>query len=142
MLLAAIYQKTKDVGAERKILEELALRNGDAIPAYMRLLELDAMAKDDRGLAKNARRLLAVNPLFASPHRQLAEAAERLGELAEAIAEFRALSLLDETDPAGVHYHLAKLLKAGGKPVDARREVLKALEDAPRFSTHIPFSSN
>ena len=42
-------------------------------------------------------------------------------------------SLLDDTDPAGVHYHLASLLHQAGKPQEARREVLKSLEQAPRF---------
>ncbi len=41
--------------------------------------------------------------------------------------------MLDDTDPAEVHYHLAKLLHQAGKPQEARREVLKSLEEAPRF---------
>ena len=41
--------------------------------------------------------------------------------------------MLDETDPAEVHYRLAKLLSQAGKKVEARREVLKSLEEAPRF---------
>ncbi len=65
---------------------------------------------------KNARRLLAVNPLIPAPHRQLARAAEQLGERDEAVAAYRALALLDDTDPAEVHYHLAKLLRQAGKP--------------------------
>ena len=48
-------------------------------------------------------------------------------------APIASLSLLDDTDPAGVHYHLASLLRQAGKPQEARREVLKSLEEAPRF---------
>ncbi|MEJ7637174.1 MAG: tetratricopeptide repeat protein [Singulisphaera sp.] len=51
----------------------------------------------------------------------------------EAIAAYRALSLLDETDPAEVHFRLARLLHQAGKKDEARREVLKSLEQAPRF---------
>ena len=53
--------------------------------------------------------------------------------LDEAIGAYRALALLDDTDPARVHYHLASLLRQSGKPQEARREVLKSLEQAPRF---------
>jgi tetratricopeptide (TPR) repeat protein len=133
VLLAAIYRKTSDSAAERAVLEELAAIDGDASSAYLRLMEIYAQARDDKNLAKNARRLLAVNPLIASPHRQLALAAERLGERDEAVSEYRALALLDDTDPAGTHFHLAKLLQQVGKPAEARREVLKALDAAPRF---------
>ena len=43
------------------------------------------------------------------------------------------MALLDDTDPAEVHYRLAKLLSQAGKKDEARREVLKSLEEAPRF---------
>jgi tetratricopeptide (TPR) repeat protein len=56
-----------------------------------------------------------------------------LGERDEAVTAYRALAILDDTDPAEVHYHLAKLLRQAGKPQEARREVLKSLEEAPRF---------
>ena len=46
---------------------------------------------------------------------------------------YRALVLLDDTDIAGTHYHLARLLREAGKPAEARREVLRSLEEAPRF---------
>ena len=85
------------------------------------------------GVAKNARRFLAVNPLVPTPHRQLARAAEHLGERDDALTAYRAVALLDDTDPAEVHYHLAKLLRDAGKPQEARREVLRSLEEAPRF---------
>jgi tetratricopeptide (TPR) repeat protein len=68
-----------------------------------------------------------------TPHRELAAAAERSGAADEALAAYRAVALLDDTDPAGVHYQLAKLLRNAGKPQEARREVLQSLEEAPRF---------
>lgn len=133
VLLATVYRHTGDNAAEHAILDELAAREGSAGPAYVRLMELDEAAGDWKGVARNARRLLAVNPLTPGPHRALARAAERLDERAEALAAYRALALLDETDPAEVHFHLAKLLRQDGQADEARREVLKALEDAPRF---------
>jgi tetratricopeptide (TPR) repeat protein len=133
MMLATVYRRLADPAAERRVLEELAARDGSASPAYLRLMELDEAAGDWNRLAQDARRVLAVNPLIPAPHRQLARAAEHLGETDEAMTAYRALALLDETDPAEVHYRLAKLLHQKGRRDEARREVLKALEDAPRF---------
>jgi tetratricopeptide (TPR) repeat protein len=133
LLLATVYRKLSDSAAERKILEELAMRDGDASPAYLRLMEMADATRDWRALGENARRLLAVNPLIAAPFRGLAKASEELGSRDEAIGAYRSLALLDETDPATVHYHLASLLGQAGKPKEARREVLKSLEQAPRF---------
>ncbi len=109
------------------------MRDGDAGPAYLRLMEVAEAAGDWRTLDKNARRLLAVNPLIPAPFRSLAHASEELGARDEAIGAYRALALLDDTDPASVHFHLASLLRQAGKPKEARREVLKSLEQAPRF---------
>jgi tetratricopeptide (TPR) repeat protein len=133
MLLANVFRGIADPAAEHTMLEELAIRDGDAIPAYLRMIELDEATGDWRGAARNARRFLAVNPLVPTPHRALARAAEHLGDREEALTAYRAVALLDDTDPAGVHFHLAKLLREAGKPQEARREVLRSLEEAPRF---------
>ena len=133
LLLATVYRRLADSAAERKILEELAMRDGDASPAYLRLMEVADAAGDWRALGENARRLLAVNPLIPAPFRGLARASEELGSRDEAIGAYRSLALLDDTDPASTHYHLASLLRQAGKPQEARREVLKSLEQAPRF---------
>ncbi len=132
-MLATVHRKTSDPAAERAALEAWAARDGSASPAFLRLMELDEEAGDWRALARDARRMLAVNPLVPEPYRRLGRASEHLGGRDEAIAAYRALALLDDTDPAEVHYRLAALLKQGGRAVEARREVLKSLEEAPRF---------
>ena len=133
LMLAAVYRRLSDPVAERKVLEELASREASASPAYLRMMELDEAAKDWPTLARDARRLLAVNPLIPPPYRQLARAAEHLGKADEAMTAYRAVAMIDDSDPAEVHYHLAKLLSQAGKRDEARREVLKSLEEAPRF---------
>jgi predicted Zn-dependent protease len=133
VLLATLCKRSSDPAGERAALEALASRDGNAAAAYLRLTELDEAAGDWKALARDARRLLAVNPLTPTPHRQLARAAEQLGDRDEAVTAYRAVALLDDTDPAEVHYRLARLLRDAGKPAEARREVLKSLEEAPRF---------
>jgi tetratricopeptide (TPR) repeat protein len=133
LLLATVYRRLSHASAERKVLEELAMRDGDASSAYLRLMEIAEAAGDWRLLGENARRQLAVNPLIPAPYRGLARACDETQATDEAIGAYRALAFLDDTDPAGVHYHLASLLRQSGKPKEARREVLKSLEAAPRF---------
>ena len=133
VLLAAVCRKTADPAGERAALESLASKDGNAGPAYLRLMELEEASKDWTGLARDARRMLAVNPLVPAPHRELAKSSEALGRDADALSAYRALSILDETDPADAHYRLAKILARVGQPAVARREVLRSLEEAPRF---------
>jgi tetratricopeptide (TPR) repeat protein len=133
MLLATVHRRLSERAEEHKVLEDLAARDGDAGPAYTRLMELDEASGDWRGVAKNARRMLAVNPLIPAPHRALGRASEALGDLDEAVACYRAAALLDDSDPAENHYRLARLLRKQGKPAEAKREVLRSLEEAPRF---------
>lgn len=133
MLLATVHRRLSDPEAERAVLAELLARDADAVPALLRRMELDEAAGDWDALAADARRMLGVNPLVPAPHRGLARAAERLGDRGEAIASYRALALMDDPDPAEVHYRLARLLRDDGREAEARREALKSLEEAPRF---------
>lgn len=131
-LLAQVHRELKETSQERMVLTKLAALDADAVDAYLRLMELAAAAKDWPVVAENARRYLAVNPLVAQPHRWLARASEELKQPQEAIAAYQTVLLLDPTDPADVHFRLAKLFN----PTDAKsakQHVLMALEEAPRF---------
>lgn len=132
-LLAAVYRHTMRSKEEVAALEEWAKRDSDATAAHQRLTELSTGAADWATAARNARLWLAVNPLTPAPHRALAQAAERLNERSEATAAYRAVLRLGVPDAAAVRYRLAVLLEQSGERDAARREVLKALEEAPRF---------
>ncbi|QDU89285.1 tetratricopeptide repeat protein [Pirellulimonas nuda] len=132
-LLARAHRELGDTGAEREVLQAWSERDGQAMDAYLRLSELGQSAGDWPLVAANARRMLAVDPLTPIPHRYLAEAAERLALPADAITAYRALLRFDTVDPVHVHFRLAQLLRDEGRWDQARRQVLLALEDAPRF---------
>ncbi len=131
-LLAEAHRHLQETNEERLVLSSLAQRAADAVDAYSRLLELDAAAQDWPAVAKDAERYLAVNPLVAQPYRSLAQASESLGERDTAILACKTLLLLDPPDPAGAHFQLARLLHQAGDPA-AKRHLLQALEEAPRF---------
>lgn len=131
--LAAIHRRLEEEAAERATLDQLAERSADAIPTYLRLLELHAADENWAAVAENADRVLAVNPLIREPYRQLARAAEKLDRPEHAIRACQALLQLDPADPAGTHFQLAQLLYAQQQTDAAKRHVLMALEEAPRF---------
>jgi tetratricopeptide (TPR) repeat protein len=130
-LLATVHRELKETEAERTVLTRLTALDAAAPAANLRLAALAAEANDWPLAERQARRVLAVNPLFAAPWRVLAGAAEKTGQTAAAIQAWRTLLQLDPPHPADIHYQLARLLHQGGSP-EARREVLMALEETPR----------
>ena len=131
-LLAAVHRGLNESEQERAALEKWAAQSADALDAYSRLLELAQNDQDWKSVEQNAERFIAVNPLVPQPYRFLASASEKLGETNQAIGAYQKLLLLDPADPADVHYHLAELLSLNNDPA-AKRHVLQALEEAPRF---------
>jgi tetratricopeptide (TPR) repeat protein len=66
------------------------------------------------------------------PYKYLGQATDELGDTKNGIMAYRAMQALDPADPAEVHFKLAKLLQKEGNP-EAKRQVLEALEEAPRY---------
>jgi tetratricopeptide (TPR) repeat protein len=133
VLLAGVYRQLGDGKAERDMLEKHVALNAEAVEPRIRLMELAAGEKDWKAVGETASQLLGINPLIAAPHKYVAMAAEALGDRAKAIEARRTLLMLDPLDKADHHYRLAKLLAEDNQLPAAKREVLQALEDAPRF---------
>jgi tetratricopeptide (TPR) repeat protein len=131
-MLASVHRTLGETNSERQVLARFAEQDDEAIDAYARLMELGAAAQDWPAVSENARRYLAVNPLVTQPYRSLAQASEHTSDSPTAILSYRALLQLNPLDPAEVHFRLAQLLHRNGDP-EAKRHVLQALEEAPRY---------
>ena len=131
-LLAEIHRSLGETNQEKQVLRKLVSLDADAADSLLRLIELSAAGQEWQEVATNTSRLLAINPLLPQVHRFRAQASEALNETAQAIDAYRKLLLLDPPDPAEAHFRLARLLFQARQP-DAKRHVLKALEEAPRF---------
>lgn len=131
-LLAEIHRRNKDLEKERKVLSDWAKLDGEATAALTRLLELDAQASDTDARLRHANMLLEIDPLIPAPHLALAEAAEELGESEKAVKGYRTLLALDPPNRSEVHFRLARLLRQNSA-AEAKRHVLLALEESPRF---------
>jgi tetratricopeptide (TPR) repeat protein len=130
--LAQVHRQLGEFAEEEAMLKRVAELCADAPAAYERLMAIAAERKDWTTVLANADRFAAVNPLLPAPHRYAADANEALGNQRAAIANYRALLQLNPTNPAHAHFRLATLLHKAGDPV-AKRHVLLALEEAPRF---------
>ncbi len=78
-------------------------------------------------------RAIFIHPYDPALHVAAAEAARQAGDPAVVVRERRAVLALAPADRAGAHYELAVALRDAGDRDAARREVLKALEQAPAY---------
>jgi tetratricopeptide (TPR) repeat protein len=133
LLMAAAHRELKETPQERAMLEKHVALNADAIDPRLRLIEIARSSGDWPAVRKYAEQIIAVNPLLPAPHRALAAAAEELKDRKVAITARQALLLLDPLDVAEQRYRLAKLLADDGQLAPARKQVVRALEEAPRY---------
>jgi tetratricopeptide (TPR) repeat protein len=98
------------------MLADLAIETGDTATA------IDALDA-----------LMYVNPYDVARHEQLAALAARAGNRAMAVRERRAIVALKPVDRAAALYNLAVAYREAGDVANARRTVLRALEDAPNY---------
>tara|TARA_R110002072_G_scaffold173600_2_gene328284 strand:+ start:55109 stop:57658 length:2550 start_codon:yes stop_codon:yes gene_type:complete len=131
--LASVYQKLGRPVDEREILEQFASISDDAVLANLRLIELQTEASDWSALEQTAARLFAIDPLLEQSHSTRAVVAEKRNQPAVAARALSRLLLLEPDDPADIHFRLAQSLHAQGKLAEAKRQTLKALEEAPRY---------
>ncbi len=126
------HRRLEEFAEEKKVLETLGSLSADSLDAYLRLMQIGAEAKDWKTVERNGDRYLAVNPLLPQPYRDLAQAREANGKPDAAINAYQVMLQLDPPDPADTHFNLARLLH-DKQDKAARRHVLQALEEAPRF---------
>lgn len=130
--LARVYQHLGNTVEERKLLEAFSQLQADAVAANSRLIEIDTLSKNWAGIQRAAERLRAINPFLPQAHRSAAESAEHQNLPLDAIAAYNSLLGLGTENTAVINYKLATLKHQLGQP-DAKRHVLLALEEAPRF---------
>jgi tetratricopeptide (TPR) repeat protein len=133
-LEAVADRNLNDTNGEWALLQKFAAQETDFEELDLRLIELAGARHDWQDESKYAQHLLQINPLISEPYTALAQTGTATGEQDEAIEAYRKLLLLDPPDPVDTHYRLALLLhERGGAENEAKRHVLQALEDAPRY---------
>jgi tetratricopeptide (TPR) repeat protein len=133
LIKAAAWRKLENVKNETLALESVLTLESSEIDACNRLLQIYTDAKDTKNVKRMARLLQAINPLLKSSHRTLAAVAEKEDDDLLAIESLSALATMNPLDKADTHYRLAAAQFRQKDPVEAKKNVLLALESAPRF---------
>ncbi|MDA7905641.1 tetratricopeptide repeat protein [Mariniblastus sp.] len=132
-LLAQCHRKLDDPDEELKMLEQYAAMEANSVELLMRLLEIYSANSDWAEVKSVARKMLALNPLLPSPYRFLAVAAEQTQDDQATVESLTALARMDPLDAADVHYRLASALFRQQQLGEAKDQVVRSLERAPRY---------
>ncbi len=130
-ILAEATRRIGVTNQEINVLEKWMDIDGEALEAAQRLLELSAAEAAWPRAVKAGETALAINPLVERPYGFLSSAYRETGRKEDAINALRTELVLNAPDAAGVHFQIAGLLSP--EDPEAKREVIKALEEAPRF---------
>jgi cellulose synthase operon protein C len=131
--LAQIHKAKGDTRAAAAELTAMTLRNEDHYAANVELAAMLEQLGDSVGAAGALERAMYISPYDAPQHVRLASLYGRLGDRRGAIRERSAVVALNPVDRAEALYQLALAYYQAGESQAARREVLRALEDAPNF---------
>ena len=132
IILAQLHQKLGETDKEKEVLEKICEYSSDSVYAYSRLLDIALEQKNWQDVVTNCQRYFAVNPHMESIYLHLSSANEKLGNDNEAIEGYQKLLKLDYPDQAELNYRIGRLME-DKNPDEAKRYVLSALAEAPRF---------
>ncbi len=132
-LMARVYRELGEQEKEQQTLESLVKLDADSVEPLSRLLEMTAAASQWEKTKKYARRLIALNPLIQLPHRYLSIAAEKTEDSRAMVESLSVLARMNPLDRADVHFRLASAQFRQQDFPAAKRNVLMALEQAPRY---------
>jgi tetratricopeptide (TPR) repeat protein len=132
-ILAQVYKAKGNAKAEATELTALTLRDEDNYAANVELANVVLQLGDSAAAAAALERAMFISPYDAPQHVRLATLYASLGNKQRAVRERQAVVALNPVDRAEALYQLALAYYEAGDGQAARREVLKALEDAPNF---------
>lgn len=133
-MLAQAYLRKNDKRAAAAELQAMTAINEEAYSENIAVADAMLEFGDRAGAFTALDRAVWINPFDREPHQKLAELSAQMSERRTAIRERKALLALDPTDRVEALYQLALAYADAGDMVSARREVLRALEQAPNYS--------
>ncbi|MEM9079086.1 MAG: tetratricopeptide repeat protein [Verrucomicrobiota bacterium] len=138
--LSLVYRNSNNTKSERETLIKLVEIDAHHSDAASRLLELSQTLSPAERI-KTAQRMLEINPFQETAYRTLFKAAKETQSIQQAQEACTSLLALKPRDSSRLHYELATILLEPN-PEQSRREVLKALEQNPRFEIALEFLVN
>jgi tetratricopeptide (TPR) repeat protein len=132
-LLTVVYRDLQQDDNLYQALRQLQAMSPDCLDELMMLIEIDKKKNDNQSVKKWSDLALQIDPLRQDVQEFRAEAAESTDQPEAAVESLMALNELGPRDIAGVQFRLAKnLMKLKSYP-EAKRHLLMALEESPRY---------
>ncbi len=130
--LAKLYRERGDTAGERRMLTEHLQRSADDVQSALRLQELCVTAQEWPDVIRCGQWIFAADPFRAEVQERLVQAGQATGDVAVVAAALQCLLQLQPDDAARLNFRLAQLWRES-QPAEARRRVLMALEQSPRY---------
>ncbi|QDT04682.1 hypothetical protein K227x_30760 [Rubripirellula lacrimiformis] len=131
--LAGVYQKLGLADPELETRIRISQLSSDSLANISRLIEIARAAQDWKSVQRYAEQFLAIQPLIETPHAAVIDASDHLDTPRQAYASLQALAQLNPVDPAALDFRTAQSLAKLNRNIEAKRYVLKALDEAPRY---------
>ena len=132
-LLAKALMVSGDSRRAAEALSTMAGLGDVAFETHVSLADLQLMRGDTAAAAEALESAMFMNPYEIAQHERLAGLYAKLGNKGKAIRERAAVVALNPVDKAEAYYQLALAHRNNGSSTEARRAILRALEDAPHF---------
>lgn len=133
LYLAEIHIERGETEKAARALQQLGYRNEVAYSVHLREAELWLELGEETEAARALEKAVEIVPFDLDAHLKLAELLEELGDREGSVRERRAVLAMDPPDLAEAYYRLALALAGAGDRVEARSQLLRALDLAPSY---------
>lgn len=131
--MADIFEQEGDTAEAARALELLVGLDENNLTALKRLADLRLKQNDPARALEALRLSFYITPFEHAAHTRAGELLLMRTNAAGALNEFQAALALQPPNEAEANYNVARAYHALGKPAEAKRSVLRALEAAPSY---------
>lgn len=131
-MLASLYRQRSQFEQEAALLTEHLQMTVDDLESLQRLQELAAEKSNNELVVQLGSSIAAIDPFQIASIQRTLNSAESMNQSDVVVEQLNRLLILQPDDAPRMHYRIALQL-AKSSPDEARRHVLLALENAPRY---------
>lgn len=131
-ILATVYGRQQRTAEQIAVLTEHLQYSADDLTSAMDLLALQVAEQNWPDAMQSATDVMAIDPLQPTAIRHMLTTSLELKERETTVQMLQALLELEPSDAARTHFQLAQVFETDA-PAAAKRHVLLALEQAPRY---------
>ncbi|MBA3442794.1 MAG: tetratricopeptide repeat protein, partial [Pyrinomonadaceae bacterium] len=131
--LAKLYEARGETVAAADVLELLIKQDENNLEALKNLAQLRLKAGDKARALEALRLAFYISPFDHQLHTSAGNLHLERREADKAVTEYKVALALNPPNQAEAHYNLARAYVASNQPLEAKRQVIRALEAAPSY---------